>query len=101
MKNLQNNQEVITVISKLSHEGRGIAYVNGKAVFINNALPGEEVKFRYTRRKSQFDEGVLLEVIKASPDRISPACAVYGTCGGCSLQHIAPQAQIRFKQQVL
>ncbi|MDF2691147.1 MAG: rRNA methyltransferase [Gammaproteobacteria bacterium] len=95
------NTEATAVISKLSHEGRGIAYVNGKATFINNALPGEEVRFRYTRRKSQFDEGHLLEVIKASPDRVQPACAVYGICGGCSLQHISPQAQIKFKQQVL
>ncbi|MDF2940919.1 MAG: rRNA methyltransferase [Gammaproteobacteria bacterium] len=101
MKNLPDQQEAIATISKLSHEGRGIAYINGKATFINNALPGEEVRFRYTRRKSQFDEGNLLEVIKASPDRVSPPCAVYGTCGGCSLQHIAPQAQIKFKQQVL
>ncbi|MDF2530338.1 MAG: rRNA methyltransferase, partial [Gammaproteobacteria bacterium] len=82
---MNNSQEAIATISKLSHEGRGIAYINGKATFISNALPGEEVKFLYTRRKSQFDEGRLLEVLKPSPDRVEPPCAVYGRCGGCSL----------------
>jgi len=100
-RNLQAPQEAIATITKLSHEGRGIAFINGKATFINNALPGEEVRFRYTKRKSQFDEGHLLEVLKPSPDRVQPPCAVYGRCGGCSLQHIAPSSQIKFKQQVL
>ncbi|MDO8955115.1 MAG: 23S rRNA (uracil(1939)-C(5))-methyltransferase RlmD [Gammaproteobacteria bacterium] len=100
-KERQSGEEAIATISKLSHEGRGIAFIEGKATFINNALPGEEVKFRYTRRKSQLDEGHLVEVISASPDRVEPPCAVFGRCGGCSLQHIAPAAQIQFKQTVL
>lgn len=97
----QGIQEATATIAKLSHEGRGIAYVDGKATFINNALPGEVVRFRYVRRKSQFDEGHLIEIITPSKDRMEPPCAVFGKCGGCSLQHIAPHAQIQFKQEVL
>ena len=89
------------VIENLSHEGRGVARVEGKTVFIDGALPGEEVLFRYTRRRSRHDEGVVTEVLTASPQRVTPACEYYGMCGGCSLQHLDPVAQIEHKQSVL
>lgn len=88
-------------IESLTHEGRGVARVEGKAVFVDGALPGEEVLFRYTRRRRAYDEAVAVEVLSASPDRVSPRCAHFGVCGGCSMQHLAPEAQIRAKQQVL
>lgn len=88
-------------VSGLSHEGRGIAQVNGKAVFVHGALPGERVRFRYTRVHRRFDEAVTDEVIEASPERVEPACAAYGVCGGCSLQHMHGDRQIEFKQTVL
>jgi len=88
-------------IHDLDHEGRGIARVEGKVVFIADALPGETVRFRYTRRARDIDEGQLLEIRQASPDRIEPACPHFGVCGGCALQHLAAPAQVRFKQQSL
>ena len=88
-------------IDSLSHEGRGVAHINGKTTFIDGALPGEIVRFHYRRLHSRFDEGIVEAVLQASPDRVVPACEHFGICGGCSLQHLAPQAQIKHKQDVL
>ena len=85
----------------LSHEGRGIARINGKTVFIDGALPGEEVSFLYTRRRGQFDEGRIVDVLQASPHRAEPRCPHYGVCGGCSLMHLDSAQQILHKQSVL
>lgn len=88
-------------ITGLSHEGRGIAHVGAETVFVDGALAGERVRFRYTRRRRGIGEGQVVEVLQASPDRVEPACSHFGTCGGCSMQHLPPEAQIAFKQDVL
>jgi 23S rRNA (uracil1939-C5)-methyltransferase len=85
----------------LAHDGRGIARVDGKAVFIEGALPGERVRFRVFKRRRQLDEAGLVEVLVASPDRVVPKCAHFGICGGCSLQHLAPAAQLAAKERQL
>ncbi len=85
-------------ISDLTHEGHGIARVDGKVVFVDGALPGEEVLLQVTRHRGRFDEGEVVEVLEPSPDRVVPRCRHFGVCGGCTLQHLAPEAQVRFKQ---
>ncbi|HEB92139.1 MAG TPA: 23S rRNA (uracil(1939)-C(5))-methyltransferase RlmD [Gammaproteobacteria bacterium] len=91
----------IATIDDMAHDGRGIAHVEGKTVFIHRALPGEEVLFRYCRTRGKFDEGDVLEVIRPSPQRVEPRCAHFGICGGCSLQHLGAEDQIVAKQQRL
>ncbi len=88
-------------IESLNFDGRGVAHVDGKATFIDGALPGERVRFRYTSRRRRFDCGETIEVLRASPDRVDAACPHFGRCGGCSLQHLRPEAQILAKQRVL
>ena len=88
-------------IESLAHDGRGVAHVDGKAVFIEGALPGELIGFEYLATHSKFDEGRATEIHQASPDRVTPRCPHFGICGGCSLQHLEAGAQIRAKQQVL
>ncbi|MGE0385053.1 MAG: 23S rRNA (uracil(1939)-C(5))-methyltransferase RlmD [Gammaproteobacteria bacterium] len=90
-----------TEVASLSHEGRGIAQIDGKITFIDFALPGERVAIRHTRRRGRFDEARVETVITPSPDRVDPPCPHFGVCGGCSLQHLAPAAQIAHKQSVL
>ena len=92
---------VVTGIDTLSHNGRGVAHIDGKAVFIQGALPGESVSFRYTGVQKKFDEGEAIEIITASPDRVVPQCPHFGLCGGCSLQHQSTNAQILSKQTAL
>ncbi len=88
-------------IEKFSHEGRGIARINGKTTFIQGALPGENVSFQYTQMKADFDEGKVVSIIKPSPSRVEPRCSYYSVCGGCSLQHLAPQNQLYEKETLL
>ena len=88
-------------IDALSHDGRGVGRVDGKTVFVRDALPGEHVRFRLTRRKKNFDEGVLVELLRAAPDRVEPGCAHFGVCGGCSLQHLDRASQVAHKQRGL
>lgn len=88
-------------IHDLTHEGQGVARVNGKAVFIPGTLPGETVSFVYTERKRNFDTGKVQAILSASPDRITPACPHFDICGGCNLQHLAPAKQLEFKQKIL
>jgi 23S rRNA (uracil1939-C5)-methyltransferase len=88
-------------IASLSHDGRGVCHVDGKAVFVHGALPGERVLFRYTRRARRHDEGVVEDILQAVPERVSPRCAHFGVCGGCALQHMDAAAQVRLKQDVL
>ena len=88
-------------IESLAHDGRGVAHLDGKAVFIDGALPGEIVSFEYTTSRRKFDEGRVTAVQTASADRVEPRCAHFGVCGGCSLQHLDPAAQIQAKQQTL
>ena len=95
-------QDIIEAsIESLSAEGRGVARVEGKTVFVDNALVGETVKFQYTKTSSKFDEARAIEILTASADRAEPACEHYGVCGGCSLMHMQPAAQIKHKQQTL
>ncbi|HKV65150.1 MAG TPA: TRAM domain-containing protein, partial [Rhodanobacteraceae bacterium] len=88
-------------IDDLSHDGRGVARVDGKTVFVADALPGERVRARLTRKHRHFDEACAEEILESSPDRVAPRCPHFGVCGGCVLQHLAPAAQIVSKQNVL
>lgn len=94
-------QPVTARIESLSHDGRGIARLDGKTTFIDNALPGEQVLFKYTYLRSKFDEGRAVEILEAAPDRVEPPCPHSLICGGCNLQHIAARTQIQRKQSVL
>lgn len=91
--------EVVTTITALSHDGRGIAHIDGKTTFIFGALPGETVSFVYTNKRSQFDEGKVIHVLTPTSLRNQDAlCPVFGICGGCSLQHLQHDAQLKAKQ---
>lgn len=94
--------EAITLtIDALSDEGRGIGRRDGKAVFVTDALPGEQVQVQIQRRSRRYDEAVLHEVKLTSPHRVEPKCDHYGSCGGCTLQHLSYPAQLDHKQALL
>ena len=94
-------EPVRVTIEGLSHDGRGVARVDEKTVFVEGALPDEEVSFLYVERRKNYDVGVVSEVHSASSDRVEPRCAHFGVCGGCVLQHMHEKRQIEAKQQVL
>ena len=87
-------------VAALTADGEGIVK-DGKAAFVGGALPGEVIRFRRVRRHRGHDEGQLLAVIEASPDRVIPRCSHFGVCGGCALQHLSADRQIEIKEREL
>jgi 23S rRNA (uracil1939-C5)-methyltransferase len=92
---------VVTRIESLSHDGRGITHINDKVVFIDGALAGEKISFKYIATHRNFDEGRVDEVLEPSADRADPCCQFHAICGGCSMQHMLPEKQILSKQDIL
>lgn len=88
-------------IESIDVTGTGIARIDGKAVFVRDVLPGENVVIEIYKRKSNFDFGRLVEIQTKSPERIIPACENFGVCGGCSMQHLEFSSQVKYKEQVL
>ncbi len=101
MTRRQRIRELEADIIDLSHDGRGVAKLEGKTVFISGGLPGERVRARVHTSKKNFDEGHVLEVLKASELRVEPPCPHFELCGGCALQHLQVDAQIEAKQHIL
>ncbi|MEO8443399.1 MAG: 23S rRNA (uracil(1939)-C(5))-methyltransferase RlmD [Gammaproteobacteria bacterium] len=91
----------VAEVTALTLEGSGVLAPAGKRVLVPGALPGEEVEFQRRRRRRNYDEGLLIQVRRPSPDRVVPPCEYFGRCGGCSLQHLAPDAQLAMKQGTL
>jgi 23S rRNA (uracil1939-C5)-methyltransferase len=87
-------------VDALNHEGWGVVRA-GKTVFVAGALPGETVEYIVRRSERSHDEAQLLKVIEPAADRVAPRCAHFGTCGGCSLQHLAPESQLAIKDAML
>ncbi|MDH5710299.1 MAG: 23S rRNA (uracil(1939)-C(5))-methyltransferase RlmD [Gammaproteobacteria bacterium] len=93
------DEPVQAEIESLSAEGRGITHVNDRIVFVDQALPGETVTFKYTKLSKNIAEGRTVEVLKPSADRVKPKCQAFELCGGCSLQHMDSASQLSLKQQ--
>ena len=87
------------VITSLDHEGRGIAYVDDKILFIDNALVGETVRFKIFKKKKKALFAKSLEIIEPSTERVEPICDYFGMCGGCSMQHFEISSQLAHKQR--
>jgi 23S rRNA (uracil1939-C5)-methyltransferase len=88
-------------VDTLNAKGLGRTTLEGKTLRVYDALPGETVMARYLFGRSQRGKAQMLEVLKASPDRVEPACPHFGLCGGCGLQHMSIDAQIARKQATL
>ena len=89
------------VIESLDREGRGIARVEGKAIFIEGALTGETVSYASYRKKPNYEFAYTTAIHEAGSTRTTPGCRYFGVCGGCSMQHLEPRAQVAAKQRVL
>ncbi len=89
------------VVEKLDHKGRGIIRDNGVPIFVENALPDEEVNIKIISEKKGYKEAVVTEYIKKSSNRNQPLCKYYGICGGCDLMHLNYEDQLKFKKNKL
>ena len=88
-------------IQKLVAGGDGLAFVDGKAIFVPGVLPGERVRVHVVTRRRDYDRAAVEAVITASPARVKPPCRLAGICGGCDWLHIDPEEQRRQKLAIL
>lgn len=98
---IREGQSLELSIKRLGINGEGIGYYQRKIVFVPQALPGEKIKVQITKDTPTFAEAKLIQLIKKSPDRITPPCHFYDRCGGCQLQHLTYQKQLDFKRDLL
>lgn len=96
-----NTRHQAVQVERLDHHGAGIAYLKKKPLFIDGALPGEEVVTQLVEEKSKFARGKLIKILKQSDTRVEPFCPHYHECGGCDLQHLDYDQQLTYKQQTL
>jgi 23S rRNA (uracil1939-C5)-methyltransferase len=89
------------LIESLDQEGRGVAHVEGKTIFIDGALPNERVTYQSHHVKASYEVANVVQVLKPSNQRVTPKCQHFGICGGCKLQHLDFAAQVAAKQRLL
>jgi 23S rRNA (uracil1939-C5)-methyltransferase len=91
---------VVDILS-LDHEGHGIARIDNKVTFVDGALAGERAEITVYRKHAKYNSANAVAILKASAQRTTPRCVYFGRCGGCSMQHLEPSAQVAAKQRVL
>ena len=100
-QNPAENPILRATIESLDQEGRGVAHVDGKTIFIDGALPNEHVTYQSQRIKPSYEVANVVQVLKQSNQRVTPKCPHFGLCGGCKLQHMDAGAQVAAKQQMV
>ncbi|MED1865997.1 23S rRNA (uracil(1939)-C(5))-methyltransferase RlmD [Fictibacillus nanhaiensis] len=98
---VHKNESYEVDIVDLTHEGAGVARVNGFTLFVPNTLPGERAKIKVIGVKKGFGFGRLEELIEESPERVDPPCPIYKWCGGCQLQHLSYEGQLEYKRKLV
>ena len=90
-------QRIECAIESLAFGGAGVARVDGMALFVEDALPGERVLAEITKTSKNFAHARALKIYEPSVERVVPPCRYYGQCGGCQLQHLRYDAQVEWK----
>lgn len=88
-------------VESISHEGMGICRVDGKVYFVEDALPGEVINFSVVKSRRRYSHAIMDLAVTTSAQRVEPECQYFGTCGGCSLQHMSIEAQLSLKHNYL
>jgi 23S rRNA (uracil1939-C5)-methyltransferase len=98
---LSKNKTYKMDISGLTHEGQGVGKIEGFVVFVDAALPGENIDVKIVKQTKSYAVGQLIKINKPSGDRTKPFCPVYDLCGGCAVQHMNYEAQLNFKKDTV
>ena len=88
-------------IEKISYDGKGIGYIDGKVAFVSNALPNEIVNAKIIKENKNYYECETQEIIEKSKNRIKPACPYFNECGGCSYMHVTHEDEVEYKVNAL
>ncbi|MHB0857821.1 MAG: 23S rRNA (uracil(1939)-C(5))-methyltransferase RlmD [Anaerolineae bacterium] len=92
---------VTLTLRAMAHGGEALGESDRKTVFVPLAIPGEKVRVRIDEEHKRFARATLIEVLEPSPARVAPPCRYFGVCGGCQWQHIAYEAQLEFKREIV
>jgi len=98
---VEKNDIVEVKIDSLAYGGEGVGKIDGFTVFVENSAPGDVLNVRITFKKNTFARGEIVEIVKESPNRVKPECAMVKVCGGCDWQHIEYEAQLKAKRQIV
>lgn len=98
---MQINEEINVTVEKISNLGFGIAHHNGMVIFIENACPEDELKVKIIKVSKNYVTAEILEIIKPSPHRVEPFCAMQKVCGACQLQFIDYDYQLKLKKEIV
>ncbi len=98
---IQKNDYIDVVFEDLTHEGSGVAKVEGYPIFVPFGLPGEKARIKVTKINKGYAFGRLMELLEESQDRVEPPCPIYRQCGGCQLQHLSYEGQLRAKEKMV
>ena len=98
---IQKNDYIDVVFEDLTHEGSGVAKVEGYPIFVPFGLPGEKARIKVTKINKGYAFGRLMELLEQSPDRVEPLCPIYRQCGGCQLQHLTYEGQLKAKEKMV
>ncbi|GAA0328681.1 23S rRNA (uracil(1939)-C(5))-methyltransferase RlmD [Bacillus carboniphilus] len=96
---VEKNEYIDVTFEDLTHDGAGVAKVEGYPLFVPQALPGEKAKIKVTKVQKGYGFGRIIDIYEESPDRVAPPCPVYHQCGGCSLQHLSYEGQLKAKEK--
>ena len=96
---INKNEEYIVEIVDNGIDGEGIAKIDGYTVFVEGAIKGEKIRILVVKANKTYGYGKILEIINKSLDRVEPVCPQYKKCGGCVLQHMTYEAQMRYKEE--
>lgn len=96
---IKKNDQIEVYFEDLTHDGSGVAKVDGYPLFVRNALPGEKGTIKVTKLNKGYGFGRLLTIDEKSSERMEPACPIYSGCGGCQLQHLSYEGQLKAKEK--
>lgn len=98
---MQPGQVIDIKIDNIAAGGEGIGSLDGIKVFVENSLPGEELKVKLLEVKKSYARGKVAGFVSRSPERVDPPCRYFELCGACHLQHMAYKAQLRYKTRIV
>ena len=98
---VKKNEQLTVYIEDLTHDGNGVAKVDGYPLFVRDALPQEEVKIHVVKTLKKYGFAKTIEGITPSPDRVAAPCEYFEQCGGCQLQHLSYEGQLKWKRSMV